>query len=59
MGMARRLFGPSRREMWTKLADEMHGKYVDEGWFGSKFPKGEELCRMGTASNVPAGVQLK
>ena len=37
MGLARRLFGPSREEMWRKLSDEVGGRYVDGGfWKGDK-----------------------
>lgn len=32
MGMMKRMFGPSRKEIWTKLADEMRGRYVKSGW---------------------------
>ena len=33
MSLSRRIFGPSRKEMWTKLADEIHGQYVKGGWW--------------------------
>ena len=37
MGLARRLFGPSRKEIWRKLSDEVGGRYVDGGfWKGDK-----------------------
>jgi len=32
MNLMRRLFGPSRKEIWTKLSQEMHGRYVAGGW---------------------------
>lgn len=32
MNMMRRIFGPSRKEMWTKLSEEVHGKFVEGGW---------------------------
>jgi hypothetical protein len=38
MSMMKRMFGPSRKEMWTKLADEMHGRYVKGG-----FAKGDRV----------------
>jgi hypothetical protein len=37
MGIRHRLFGPSRKEIWTKLSEEMHGRYVSGGmWKGDK-----------------------
>ena len=37
MGFARRLFGPSRKEIWRKLSEEVGGRYVDGGfWKGDK-----------------------
>ena len=38
MGVMRRMFGPSRKEIWTKLAEEMHGPYVEGSW-----SKGEKV----------------
>lgn len=38
MGMMRRLFGPSRKEMWTKLSEAMNGRYVPGG-----FAKGDKV----------------
>jgi hypothetical protein len=32
MGVMRRLFGPSRKEMWTKLSEAVHGHYVAGGF---------------------------
>lgn len=32
MSVMRRLFGPSRKEMWTKLSEEVHGKFVEGSW---------------------------
>lgn len=32
MSVMRRLFGPSRKEIWTKLSEEVHGKFVEGGW---------------------------
>jgi len=32
MNVIRRLFGPSRKEIWTKLSQEMHGRYVAGRW---------------------------
>jgi hypothetical protein len=32
MSLMRRLFGPSRKEIWTKLSEDMHGRYVAERW---------------------------
>jgi len=34
----RRLFGPSRKEIWTKLSEEVHGRYVAGG-----FGKGDKV----------------
>ena len=37
MGLARMLFGPSRKEMWQKLSEAVGGRYVDGGfWKGDK-----------------------
>ena len=37
MGLARKLFGPSRKEIWRKLSEEAGGRYVDGGfWKGDK-----------------------
>ena len=37
MGFGSRLFGPSRKEIWRKLSDEVGGRYVDGGfWKGDK-----------------------
>jgi hypothetical protein len=37
MGMLRDIFGPSKKEVWMKLADEMGANYVDGGfWKGDK-----------------------
>lgn len=32
MSVMRRLFGPSRKEMWTKLSEAVNGRYVAGGW---------------------------
>ena len=37
MGVLRRLFGPSRKEVWQKLSAEVNGRYVEGGfWKGDK-----------------------
>lgn len=37
MSIARKLFGPSRKEIWTQLSEEMSARYVDGGfWKGDK-----------------------
>lgn len=37
MGMLRQLFGPNREEIWRQLCAEIHGQYVDGGfWKGDK-----------------------
>lgn len=37
MAAFRRLFGPSRKELWTKLSQEINARYVDGGfWKGDK-----------------------
>jgi hypothetical protein len=37
MGLAKRLFGASRKEIWRKLSEEVGGRYVDGGfWKGDK-----------------------
>jgi hypothetical protein len=37
MGFAKRLFGPSRKEIWRKLSEDVGGRYVDGGfWKGDK-----------------------
>lgn len=33
MNVLRRVFGPSRREIWEQLSAEMHGRYVQGTWF--------------------------
>ena len=38
MSLLRRLFGPSRKEIWTKLSQEMNGRYVAGG-----FAKGDKV----------------
>ena len=32
MGVLRRLFGPSREEVWRRLSEEIGGRYVDGSW---------------------------
>lgn len=32
MSVMRRLFGPSRKEIWTKLSEAVNGRYVAGGW---------------------------
>jgi len=32
MGLSRRLFGPSRKEMWTQLSESVGGRYIEGGW---------------------------
>ena len=37
MSVMRRVFGPSKKELWKKLSDEMQGHFVDGGfWKGDK-----------------------
>jgi hypothetical protein len=37
MSIVRKLFGPSRKEIWTQLSEEMSARYVDGGfWKGDK-----------------------
>jgi hypothetical protein len=37
MGVLRRTFGPSQQEIWRQLSEEIHGKFVDGGfWKGDK-----------------------
>jgi len=37
MGGLRKLFGPSRQEIWQQLCAEIHGRYVGGGlWKGAK-----------------------
>lgn len=37
MGILRKLFGPSQDEVWTQLADELRGRFVDGGlWKGDR-----------------------
>ncbi len=37
MGVLRRMFGPSKKEIWGKLSKEINGEYVDGGvWKGDK-----------------------
>ena len=38
MGMMRRVFGPSRKEIWQQLSEAMHGRYVAGG-----FAKGDKV----------------
>jgi len=38
MSLMRRVFGPSRKEMWTKLAEAVNGRYVAGG-----FGKGDQV----------------
>ena len=38
MSVMRRMFGPSRKEMWTKLSEQVHGRYVAE-----RFGKGDKV----------------
>ena len=33
MGTLRKWFGPSRAEVWKQLADAVHGRYVEGGFF--------------------------
>ena len=35
MGIFRRVFGPSRREIWEQLSKETNARYVEGGFFGS------------------------
>src|SRR5262245_60089944 len=32
MGVMRRMFGPSKKELWTKLSEELHGRFVASRW---------------------------
>jgi len=34
MRIARRLFGPSRKEIWLKLSEEVNGRFVEGGFLG-------------------------
>ena len=34
MGALRKLFGPSREEIWRQLSADIHGQYVDGGFMG-------------------------
>ena len=34
MSIARRLFGPSRKEIWLKLSEEVNGRFVEGGFLG-------------------------
>jgi len=34
--MLRKLFGPSKEEIWRQLASEIEGQYVEGGWWGRK-----------------------
>src|SRR5690242_10697170 len=37
MTLRHRVFGPSRKEIWKQLSDQMHGRFVDGGaWRGDK-----------------------
>ena len=36
MGTLRRLFGPSRREIWQQLSADIQGRYVSSFWTGDK-----------------------
>lgn len=38
MNLSRRLFGPSKKEMWRLLSEQVHGKFVEGGAF-----KGEKV----------------
>jgi len=34
MGLLRKIFGPSRDEIWSRLSHELSGRFVDGGWLG-------------------------
>ncbi len=34
MGLLRSIFGPSKDEIWSQLADDIGGRYEDGGWLG-------------------------
>ena len=36
MGMLRRLFGPSRKEIWKQLSDQMGGRFTSGTWKGER-----------------------
>src|SRR5688572_22255608 len=37
MSLRHRIFGPSKKEIWTQLSDRVHGQFVDGGfWKGDK-----------------------
>jgi hypothetical protein len=37
MGVVRRMFGPSQKEIWRQLSEEIHAKFVEGGfWKGDK-----------------------
>ncbi len=36
MGVLRKMFGPSRGEIWRKLSEEIDGRYVEKFWRGDK-----------------------
>jgi hypothetical protein len=37
MGVVRRMFGPSQKEIWRQLSEDIHATYVDGGfWKGDK-----------------------
>ena len=37
MNLSRRLFGPSKKEIWKQLSERVHGQFVDGGfWKGDK-----------------------
>ena len=33
MGLLRSIFGPSKREIWSQIADEIGGDFIDSGFF--------------------------
>ena len=33
-GVLRKLFGPSKEEIWRQLAEEVNGQFIDGRWFG-------------------------